>query len=176
MRMPSWMTKSAACVLVALLSACKPPDQFPPACPQLRLLADAADLTSFNGRGQDVTDQLLTARIASVPASCESGGRGKVDATIKVVMVVDRGPALPGRTAAVPYFLTVMDGERVMQQKDYAMPVEFPPNVDEGKATSDDIAMEFPVTPQKSAAAYTIYVGFRLTPEQLQYNRRNAPR
>jgi hypothetical protein len=33
--------------------------------------------------------------------------------------------------------------------------------------------MEFPVTPEKSAAAYTIYVGIRLTPEQLQYNRRN---
>jgi hypothetical protein len=174
------MTKSAvgtpAALLVALLSACTPPDTFAPACPQLKLLADAADLTSFNGRGQDVTDQLLTAHINSVPASCKAGDRGKVDATINVVMVVDRGPSLPGRTAQVPYFITVMDGDRLLQQKDYVMPVEFPPNVDEGRATSEDIAMEFPVTTQKSAAAYMIYVGFRLTPEQLQYNRRNPQR
>jgi hypothetical protein len=31
--------------------------------------------------------------------------------------------------------------------------------------------LSFPITRQKSAATYTIYVSFRLTPEQLAYNR-----
>jgi hypothetical protein len=163
-------------MLAAVLpAACSQPDQFAPACPALKLLRDGADLSSFNGHGQDVTDLLLAARITAVPASCKAGGRGKVDATMNVVMVVNRGPALPGRTAQVPYFVTVMDGNSVLQQKDYLMPVEFPPNVDVGQATSDDIQMEFPVSATKSAAAYQIYVSFRLTPEQLQYNRRNRP-
>jgi len=176
--MQSWMPKTAlwlpAALLAAMLpAACSQPDQFAPACPALKLLPDAADLSSFNGRGQDVTDLVLSARITSVPATCKAGSRGKVAATVDVVMVVNRGPALEGRSAQVPYFLTVMDGDKMLQQKDYLMPVVFPPNVDQGKATSEDIFMEFPVTPQKSAAAYTIYVGIRLTQEQLQYNRRN---
>ena len=160
--------------VAALLAGCAQGDQFPPPCPSLRLLPGADEVSSFNGRGQDVTDLLLSARISAVPASCKAGSRGKVDATMHVVMVVNRGPALPGRSAQVPYFITVMDGDRLLQQKDYLMPVAFPPNVDQGQATSDDINLEFPVTPEKSAAAYTIYVSFRLTEEQLQYNRRNA--
>ena len=52
----------------------------------------------------------------------------------------------------------------------------FRPTWIEERATSDDISMVFPVSAAESAAAYTIYVGFRLTPEQLQYNRRNAAR
>ena len=164
----------AAVMTAVLLAACSPSDQFAPACPELKLLKNGADLARFNERGQDVTDLVLSARISAVPATCKAGSRGKVDATMKVVMVVNRGPALPGRSVQVPYFITVMDGDRVLQQKDYVMPVGFPPNVDQGQATSEDILMEFPVTPEKSAAAYTIYVSFRLTPQELQYNRRNA--
>jgi len=191
--MPSWMPRStgtllarqmiaftrtaipAAVMTVVLLAACSRPDQFAPACPELKLLNDGADLARFNERGQDVTDLLVSARISAVPASCEAGSRGKVNATMRVVMVASRGPALPERSAQVPYFVTVMDGQRVLQQKDYVMPVSFPPNVDQVTVASDDIMMEFPVTPEKSAAAYTIFVSFRLTPQQLQYNRRNAP-
>jgi len=176
--MQSWMPNRAVWLAAALSAAvlpaaCSPPDQFAPACPVLKLLPDAADLSSFSAQGGDVTDLLLSARIMAVPATCKAGSRGKVDATLNVVMAVNRGPALPGRSTQVPYFITVMDGNTMLQQKDYLMPVVFPPNVDQGKATSVDIFMEFPVTPQKSAVAYTIYVGIRLTAEQLQYNRRN---
>ena len=34
--------------------------------------------------------------------------------------------------------------------------------------------MSFPITAQKSAAAYTVWVSFSLTPEQLAYNRAHA--
>ena len=43
------------------------------------------------------------------------------------------------------------------------------------RASGDPIDLVLPVTPKKSAAAYQIYVGFRLTPEQLAYNRHRAP-
>ena len=178
--MPSWMPKRAvwlpaALTAAVLLAGCRQPEQFAPACPVLKMLQDAADLTQFNGHGQDVIDTVLVARIDALPAVCKSGPRGIVEATLNVQMVVTRGPALQGRDAQVPYFIAVMDGDRMVQQKDYLMPVSYPPNVDRGRATSEDIYMEFPVTPQKSAAAYTIYVGLRLTAEQLQYNRRNPP-
>ena len=155
-----------------LLAACSQPGQYAPPCPVLRLLGDAADISSFDARGQDLTDLVVSGRITGVPASCQSGGRGKTAATMHVQMQVTRGPALRTGTAQLPYFVTIMDGNQVLEQRDYILGVEFPPNVDTVTVDGPDINMLFPVTQQKSAAAYTIYVGFRLTPQQLQYNRR----
>lgn len=167
--------KSLFAVPIALLlSACSQPGQFAPPCPVLRLLGDAADLSSFDARGQDLTDLLVSGRITGVPASCQSGGRGKTAATMHVQMQVTRGPALRSSTAQLPYFVTIMDGNQVLEQRDYVLGVEFPANVDTVTVDGPDIDMVFPVTQQKSAAAYTIYVGFRLTPQQLQYNRRGG--
>ena len=155
------------------LSACSSGPQFAPPCPELKLLTDGADLSAFDANGQDITNLILAARITAVPASCSSGGSRSVDATMHVVMRVNRGPALSGSSASVPYFVTIMDGDHVLEQKDYTQPVKFPSNVDSVDVNGDDIAMSFPVTAQKSAAAYTIYLGFRLTPQQLQYNRQH---
>jgi hypothetical protein len=177
--MPSWMKASAAApvalLAIALLGGCGPKaDDFAPACPDLKLLRDGADLTRFSPQGHDVTDMLLTARIVAVPASCKNGPRGTVAATMHVGVDVVRGPALPGRSAAVPYFVSILDGDRVLQQKDYTVTANFPANVDRVQVLGDQIDLLFPVSPTKTAAAYTIYVSFRLTPEELQYNRRGA--
>ena len=48
--------------------------------------------------------------------------------------------------------------------------------MDRVTVSGQDVTMNFPVTPQKSAAAYKIYVGFRLTPEELAFNRRRGTR
>jgi len=161
-------------ILLAALVGCSEPPKFAPACPNLRLLGDAGDLASFNERGQDVTDLLVSARIIAIPADCSPGGRGQTAAIMHVQMRVERGPALPGRVAPVPFFITILDGDTVLQQQDYVANIEFPANVDTVTINSNDINMSFPVTAQKSAAAYTVYVGFRLTPQQLQYNRRGG--
>ncbi len=161
------------CAVLLTLSGCSEPPKFAPACPSLQLLGDAGDLANFNARGQDVTDLLVSARITAIPAECGPGGRGKTAATLHVQMRVQRGPALPGRVARIPFFITIMDGDTVLQQQDYVANVEFPANVDTVTVDSNEINMNFPVTPEKSAAAYTIYVGFRLTPQQLEYNRRH---
>ena len=165
-----WWTPTA--LLFTLLAGCSTPAQFAPACPNLRLLSDAGDISSFNGQGQDVTNLLFSARILAIPAECNPGKPGKTAATMHVRVQVQRGLALPARVARVPLFVTIMDGDKVLQQQDYAANIAFPDNVDSVTVDLPDIDMDFPVTTQKSAAAYTIYVGFRLTEQQLQYNRR----
>ena len=160
-----------AVFIALLLPACAPAGQYAPPCPVLRLLGDAADISSFDARGQDLTDLQVSGRITGVPASCQSGGRGRTAATMHVQMQVTRGPALRAGTAQLPYFVTIMDGDQVLEQRDYRLGVEFPANVDTVTVNGPDIDMEIPDTQQKSGAAYTIYEGFRLTPQQLQYNR-----
>jgi hypothetical protein len=161
----------------ALLGGCGPKaDEFAPQCPDLKLLSDAADLTRFRPGGRDMTDMVVGARITAVPASCRNGDKGTVAATLQVSMSVARGPAMTGRSAQVPFFISVLDGDRIVAERDYVATATFPSNVDRVDITSDSIDLSFPVSATKAATAYTIYVAFRLTPEELAYNRRGVTR
>ncbi len=167
---------AVACVAGVASSCGAPADKFAPACPSLSLLRDAADITRFRPGGQDVTDMVLDGKLTDVPAKCGPGEKGKVKATLNVVMQLTRGPAAPDRTAQVTFFVAVTDGDRVLDEQDYPFRAAFPANTDTAPFTSDDIVLELPVNKDKSAAAYRIYVGYRLTPAELAYNRRRGPR
>jgi hypothetical protein len=149
-------------------------DAFAPPCPQLSLLKNAADLTRFDGKGNDITDMEVNARLTAVAGACKPGDPGHVIAAIRVTMDLNRGPALAGRAVTVPYLVTVTEGGRILDQQTYSVTTSFPANVDKTRVTDTDITLNFPVTNQKTAAAYTIFVSYQLTPEQLAYNRAHA--
>jgi hypothetical protein len=52
--------------------------------------------------------------------------------------------------------------------------VSFPSNIDTVTVVSEPVHMVFPVTKTTNAASYTIWAFFRLTPEQLEYNRQHG--
>ncbi|MDA8248358.1 MAG: hypothetical protein M0Z28_04200 [Rhodospirillales bacterium] len=149
-----------------------------PVCPQLSLLQDAVDLTRFSGppdAPQDARTLVLAARIAAVPAKCEDGAPGEVRARLTVLAQLRRGPAAAGDTAQVPYFIAVTEGDQVLSEHDHMLGVKFPPNADQVTATGGEVVLNLPVTKTRTAAAYHLYVGFRLTPAELAYNRQTHP-
>ena len=165
----------AACAVLAalLLAGCgAKPEQFAPACPELKLLRDAADLTRMRGQGSDLTDLVVNARVVAVPGSCSEGSKGTVKAMIQVTFEATRGPAAPSRVIELPYLVTVLRGDRIIQQKPYVLPVEFAANVDRARFTGEEIDMVFPVSPEIPASDYRIYVSFRLTADELAFNRK----
>lgn len=146
-------------------------------CPKLSLLKDAADLTRFTGSPDaphDARSLALTASISAVPARCGETKAGKVRARLNVVAQVHRGPAFQGDIVRVPYFIAITEGGKVITEQDFALAVKFPSNVDQANVTGQDIDLTLPVSKTKTAAVYHIYVGFRLTPEELAYNRKEA--
>ncbi len=151
-------------------------EKFPPVCPSLALLDDAADLTRYRGESRDITDLMLDARITAVPAQCTRSVKNVVKTTLQVKASLSRGAAATSRQASVGYVLTVMDGERIVDQQDYQFATTFPSNVDRVDISSNEVDFQFPVSAQKSAAAYKIYVGFRLTPQELAINRQRGLR
>ena len=163
-------------VLLAALSGCTEPtdeEKFTPACPRLALLADAGDVVRYKGDGRDVTDLVLDGRIVAVPAECKHGDRGFVTTNMKVRATLTRGPAATSRDAALTYFVTVTEGDKILDQQDYPISASFPPNVDRVALEGQEITLNFPVSAKKKANAYQVYVGFRLTPEELAYNRQH---
>ncbi len=153
------------------LAACAPgKDQFAPACPQASLLPQAGDLTRYraNSSGHDLTDLALRGRVVKVDGKCEAGPNAHtLDATVKVLMQLDRGPALTNRTADVSYFVAVARGDQILDKHVYTNRVVFPSNLDQVWLESDPIFMRLPVSGDTSGAAYTVWVGFQLTPQEM---------
>ncbi len=174
------LRRAAMAALLPLLAACGGGGEeakFAPACPQLSLLRDAADITRFAGAPgapHDASTLMLAARITAVPATCGSGGPGQVRARLQLDALLRRGPATHGDTVAVPYFVAVTENGNVLSEEDHLLTATFRSNVDEIRAHAAPVELLLPVTKTKSAAAYHLYVGFRLTPDELAYNRRTA--
>lgn len=163
-----------ACCLFAVMAVggCSQEAKFAPACPQLALLAEGADLTRFAGAGRDVTDQVLDVRVVGVEARCEPGRRGEVAARIKMWAEVSRGPAATSRTMEVPYFLAVLQDGQIIDRKSFLLQVNFPANVDTRRVNGGEVELRFPITPDQAADAFKIFVSLQLTEEELAYNRR----
>lgn len=171
------LSRAAMLSAAVAVAGCSPSvERFAPACPALALLPDAADLTRYSAAGQDITDLVVDARITAVPATCSQDKDGEVNATLRVNMAVSRGPAATSRQFGLPYFIAVTQGDRVLDKQDYTMPVEFAANANQAVPSGQPIDLVLPVTREKSAAAYSIFVGYVLSPDELALNRKRGAR
>jgi hypothetical protein len=75
---------------------------------------------------------------------------------------------MQGRTATVPVFVAVTEGDQILDKQVYTLVAAFPPNVDRLTVTTPPIFMVLPVTPDKTAAAYTILSGFQVNPQDVR--------
>ena len=163
-----------ALVAVALGSCSSQRNTFAPACPVPGLIRPLAELTRYRGASHDVRDLVVRARIIDVTGKCEPGDdKTTVVATARVVVEATRGPAMQGDGISLPVFVAVTDSGAILDKTLFSLPVVFVRNVDSTRAASDDVRMEIPVTPQKSAAAYGIIGGFQLTPGEVAAWRRD---
>ena len=166
----------ATLLAATLLAGCSSSTaKFAPACPQLTLLAEGADLVRFAGAGRDVTDRVLESRVAGVEASCKPGSKDEVVAVLKVSADIARGPAARGRVAQVPYFVAVMDGDAVLDRREFTLQTDFPANVESLRVAGGELELRFPGAGDNGAGRYKIIVSLQLSEEELAYNRRAAP-
>lgn len=168
----------AAATLAALLplaAGCAPErDQFPPACPQVAFVTPTADLEVFRpgDSRRDITTLMLAGHMETIQGKCETGPqKNTVAATVQVGAVLMRGPAMHGDAATVPIYVAVTEGTRILDKHIYNLGAVFPSNVDRITVATPPVYMVLPVSPTKSAAAYSILAGFQLTPDQLAAQR-----
>lgn len=171
---------AAMCGLALLaLAGCSDTKAFAPPCPQLSFLPEGADLARFNGPGRDITDLVVEARLDGVPAStgaCRWTDKThtSVSVSMQVAMTVARGPAMQGRSAIIPWFVAVAQDRDILDRQVYALRADFPSNVDHTGLVSQPVELKLPVSAEKSAAAYRVWISLQLTPDELQYNRSHA--
>lgn len=160
--------------LVGALAGCGPGrDQFAPSCPLARPLGAANRFHRYlhpgAPGGADPTDLVASGLVLSVAGKCHpvEGGRA-LDATLRVSVQIDRGPAAAPGGLDVPYFIAVAQGTRVLTRQVFSTHVTFPGGNGHVVQTSPPIVVHLPLAPKTTGADYTIWVGFQLTPAEYQ--------
>lgn len=170
--------------LLAALSGCAGSDDTASRpCPDITVLGDAATMTRFApGAGQDLTDVAFEARITDVLSRCEySGDREDRDLAVLValtpVVTASRGPANTGESATLDYFVSVVDQDKtVLNKQQFSMTIAFPENRSRVVVRDEDplVTVQIPLQTEGSAGAYRLYVGLQLSEAELEYNRRRT--
>ena len=144
----------------------------PQACPDAVILADAKNVTLYReGPGRDLTDVEFEGEIARIVGSCQYGKR-ELTVTLVADLVATRGPAAPDAEATLPFFVAITDEARNIVAKkvfDSAIPI---PRGQRRAGVREEIEQVIPLPEGEPAPYYEIVVGFQLTPEQLERNRR----
>lgn len=173
----------AVAVIVAAASAvtagCSSSRDEAPACPDVAVVSDASTVTRFApGPGRDLLDVDLQAEIADLVSSCKDKEKRDGNPVAKValapVIVASRGPANQERTQRLRYFVSVVDGnQQILQKQIFDLAIDFTENRTRVVIRDDapPITVDVPNAKGAGARGYQILVGFQLTPEELAYNR-----
>ncbi len=169
-------TRLAAALIVLALAACQAdPNEEAVQCPKPYLLPDAARLARFDGRGTDLSDLVLSARLTDVQGACSGKlGTRAEGVHVHAVMVVTRGPAASGNTADIPYKLGVMRNNQIISEQAFVQHVTFPSNVETLQVTGQEIPLTLTTGKDLTGQNYHLYFWLDLSPAELAANRRGG--
>lgn len=179
-RLPRVLIAVAALVGLAGCSAFGDKIQ-PQICPRISVIEDAKTVTKFRpGPGRDLTDIVIEGEITALSLECSQTGDGKagtgrIDVVVILVLEAERGAADRERRGAVEYFIGIADRERnILRRQLFTAPVTFTGNVTRVQVTDEPVDLKIPLKAGQSAADYEIMVGFQLSRDELEYNRRRT--
>jgi len=166
--------------LLASLTACGPSatERVTAAqlCPKALRVQDASTLTRFQpGRGRDATDTIVQATMSDITVAC-SARRDRVDVDIVFDVRVAEGPALarvaPDRKVALEYFVAIVDPQRqIMTRRTFNADFQFSGNRTKLQS-KEELSQRIPLASPGIGGAYQIAVGFVMTPDEVEFNRR----
>ncbi len=148
----------------------------PQPCPTIGVLDGADKITVFNGNGQDLTDVVVTAEISKAVTQCEYNTS---DNTISVDVAfnggAEMGPAATLRDITLKGFLAVtrIGGTRVSKQV-YDIPLTFEDNSRHVRFLKSIDETIVPYTERMNGSHYEFLVGFQVSKDQLEYNRKTS--
>jgi hypothetical protein len=144
----------------------------PPPCLPVVVLGDAAERLRYReGAGRDLTDVVDHAKFTRFATKCDYS-KGQVEVQLLLDILVERGPATSERTIRVPYFVAVVDtGQRILAKEVFESVAEIP----EGQRRAvvrEETEQIIQLANVGDRTRYEIMIGFQLTREQLEDNRR----
>jgi len=146
-------------------------------CPHVSIMPDLQAVAKF-GPGPSRQDSNLAfgARMLSSSTTCSLDKKRNginVNTKLGVVAVRTSGDVRKGQ---VTYLIAVVDrNAQILTERDFVIEVDFPSNQRRLEITEEHTTF-IPLAKDRAGDDYGIVFGFRLTPEELEYNRAHAQR
>jgi hypothetical protein len=128
------------------------------------------------GPGRQDTDALFGARMLAADASCSADKKkgGLIVATKLGVTALRLKEDV--RKGQVTYFEAVINRKQeILTERDFVIDLEWP-RAQRDLTVTDELETFVPLAKDATGDDYAILFGFRLTPDELQYNREHAPK
>ncbi|MBT4933049.1 MAG: hypothetical protein HOL66_04610 [Rhodospirillaceae bacterium] len=165
-----------------LLPACTylPGSENAPPCPLVSTLGDAEIITRYiDGPGRDLVDLDFTGRISNLSGKCfyeidDDTGEGVVRVKINTEFKMERGAGNKTREAAFEYFVSLLDGDgNVLDKLSFPFTAKYWKNRYVVTERDAPVELSIPLTGGLTGDDFSIYVGFQLNREELDFNRGN---
>ena len=169
-----WCRRCAGLALAGLtLSGCGFFEtEAPPPCLPVVVLRDAAELIRYRpGAGRDLTDIVDHSRFARFGTQCDYDD-DEVEVELVLDILIEQGPAASGNEVRVPYFVAVIDIEQNILAKEVFESAFELPEGQRRAAVREETEQIIPLASPADRRRYEIMIGFQLTKEQLEENRR----
>ncbi|WP_169567807.1 hypothetical protein [Sneathiella limimaris] len=149
-------------------------DQAPLPCPNVTVLPGAENITIFReGPGRDLVDVTFEGVIEPIGGECVyEDDDALVVAELLLQVSVVKGPAANTETPTVPFFVAIADRDKkVLSKKVFDTTIQIPAGQKRG-AVQEEMIQRIPILSGRTGADYAIVIGFQLSGEQLEYNRK----
>ncbi len=145
-------------------------------CPRISILSEAAQVTQFQeGPGRDLRDVRFQGKFGNIAVNC-SVDDGNVVMQTSIEVIVAMGPAATERVGQFSFFVALTDpSEDILVKEVFVSPLEFQAN-QRRSGVVEQIEQRFSLKSGERAARYAILVGFQLSRDQLDYNRKSRGR
>lgn len=165
------MAAGAAFALAAsLLSGCGSSKQADLSCPKIMGAPGADTIALFGPGGHAAKDVMVGGKISDLQAKCVPEKVG-VAVNAEIQFYAERA-SMDIKDATFPYFVALLDPqEHVVLEEAFQFPFPFLPGKSYRRLPAEKITVHVPVKKEGEGGAYTVVVGFQLTPDQLAFNR-----
>ncbi|HYN39110.1 MAG TPA: hypothetical protein VES39_07655 [Rhodospirillales bacterium] len=162
-----------------VLQGCSSDDKQMKVCPRVAVLSEAGTMTRFQpGPGRDILDIDFQGDIGDIIASCEypdaKGGARRVTVQVAPVFVFSRGAANREAVIDFTYFVSVVRNEEILSKQQFEVQTQFAANRARVIVRDDNppISIDIPLPYKAAEYEYEVLLGFQLSAEDLDYNRR----
>ena len=142
------------------------------ACPQVSVLNAPGELTRFSdGKIGTLSAVLFHARMEVFGGHCDIEKEAAF-VTTDARLIVIRGPAETKREGTFVFFVAILNGQReVIMREAFPIIVKFE-GPERRVEFEDSVTVQIDLQPNIDPASYSIYAGFEMSPEELEFNRR----
>ncbi len=145
-------------------------------CPTAKILRDAASVTVFApGQPADAKAVQYVGNISQAKLSCsyDVSTLERLEVALGVQVTAERPPASTAAAADLRYFVAIVNLEgEVLAKKEFPLSLAFPKG-GTSASTVDESRQIIPLKYPQNGGSVEIWVGFQLSPEELDYNRKH---